>query len=150
MIEPFHIDTTIRWSEIDLNGHTRNSAYLDLASHCRISYFDKHGFSASEFARLRIGPVVFKDEITYLKETHLGDSLRVNLMLAGLSPAGFRFALRNEFTRQDGASAVIIHSQGAWLDIGRRKLTNPPKALFDVMNLMTRTPDFAELKDKQG
>ena len=148
MEQIFQIETTIRWSEIDLNGHTRNSAYLDLASHCRICYFDSHGFSAGEFSRLRIGPVIFKDEITYFKETHLGDHLAVNLKLEGLSPKGFRFALRNEFMRAGDETAVIIQSRGAWLDLNRRKLIDPPQALLEVLDQLARTENFTRLQDR--
>ena len=47
---PFRHTVTVRWAELDSNGHMRNSAYLDLASHVRMTYFAAHGFPAAEVA----------------------------------------------------------------------------------------------------
>lgn len=144
----FQIEAETRWAEMDQNGHTRNSAYLDLASHCRICFFDAMGFDAKTFAERRFGPVVFKDEMTYRRETFLGERLKVSLLLAGLSPKGFRFSFRNEFHTQDDTLAVIVQSHAGWLDLDKRRLIDPPADLLKLLRSLKRAESFQVLEDR--
>ena len=98
-----------------------------------------------EFARLRLGPVVRRDELEYFSELLLLDPLRVTLACAGLSPDLSRFRLRNEFFRADGQMSARVISHGGWLDLAARKLTAPPPDLARCMEEMPRTDDFAEI-----
>src|SRR5512134_3825516 len=110
------------WADMDANAHMRNTAYLDKAVDARMLFFTAMGFPATEFERLRIGPVVMRDEVEYFLEVRLLDTLRVTLELCGLSPDGSRFRVRNEFYRQDGRIAARVTSTGGWLDLSRRRL----------------------------
>lgn len=73
------------WGDMDFNSHMRNTAYLDKSGDVRMMFFAEHGFPMSEFMRLRIGPVVMKDEVEYFKEVGLLEEMTVSLALAGLS-----------------------------------------------------------------
>jgi acyl-CoA thioester hydrolase len=133
------------WGDMDFNAHMRNTAYLDKAGDVRMLFFASHGFPMTEFARLRIGPVVVKDELEYLREVHLLDELKVSLAVAGLSEDGSRFLLRNEFRRPDDKLAARVTSSGGWLDLSTRKLVAPPEGLLAAMNELPRTEDFQPL-----
>jgi len=135
----------VRWGDVDFNAHMRNTAYLDTAADVRLMYFDEHGFSASEFSRLRLGPVMLRDELEYFGELHLLDRVKVSLMTAGLSADASRFCLRNEFAKEDGKLVARVSSTGGWLDLSKRKLTSPPEKLADVLRNITKSQDFAEL-----
>ena len=130
------------WGDMDFNAHMRNTAYLDKAADVRMLYFAEYGFPMSEFARLRIGPVVMKDEIEYFREVNLLDELAVRLALAGLSEDGSRFSLRNEFFRPDGRLAARVSSAGGWLDLSSRRLVQPPAVLLEALRALDRTNDF--------
>jgi acyl-CoA thioester hydrolase len=140
----FEIELFAGWGDMDFNSHMRNTAYLDKSVDARMLYFAQQGFSMSEFLRLRIGPVVMKDEIEYFREIHLLDRITVGFTLAGLSVDGSRMLLRNEFLR-DGKLVARVTSAGGWLDLEMRKLTCPPPALLDAMKALERTDDFVEL-----
>ena len=71
------------WSDMDFNAHMKNTAFLDKAADVRLMFFAEHGFPTAEFARLRIGPVVVRDEIDYRKEVELLQEIDVTLALAG-------------------------------------------------------------------
>jgi len=133
------------WADMDFNAHMRNSAFLDKCSDVRMAYFSDHGFSADEFFRLRIGPVVKKDELEYVREVRLMESLRVTLACAGLAPDCSRFRLRNEIWREDGQLAARVTSIGGWLDLSARKLIVPPRDVAAAMTSMTQTADFEVL-----
>jgi acyl-CoA thioester hydrolase len=136
----------VAWAHLDANGHMANTAYLDLAVDVRFMYFTERGFPPSEFARLRLGPVVRRDECDYHRELHLLQPIRVNLLLAGISDDASRFRIRNEVRRDDGELAARITSLGGWFDLGTRKLVAPPETLADALRTLERTDDFGALE----
>ena len=138
-------DFTAGWGDMDLNSHMRNTAYLDKSADIRIMYFSENGFPSAEFIRLRIGPVIMKDEVEYFKEVGLLEPLKVTFMQAGLSEDGSRFVVRNEFYKTDGKLAARVTSAGGWLDLKVRKLIVPPDALRQAMQALQKTEDFQVL-----
>ncbi|HEY2291685.1 MAG TPA: thioesterase family protein [Thermoanaerobaculia bacterium] len=146
---PFSRTFHVRWGDMDFNAHMRNTAYLDTAVDVRLMYFAENGFPSSEFERLRLGPVVRRDELEYYREFHLLDPVTVTLELAGISPDGSRFRLRNDFFRQDGTLAARLTSTGGWLDLAQRRLVVPPEAITDLLKALPRTADFEEMAPLQ-
>ena len=136
---------------MDFNGHMRNTAYLDAAGDLRVRYFADHGFTAGEFERLQVGPVILRDTLEYYRELHLLEEVEVRLSLLGLSDDGSHFRMRNDFRRLDGENSqngqkiARVESTGGWLDLRARKLAMPPEELRTVLQGMPRTADFAAL-----
>ena len=133
------------WADMDFNSHMRNTAFLDKSADVRMMYFAENGFAASEFSRLRLGPVVMKDEVEYRKEVHLLQEITVTFATAGQSEDGSRFLIRNEIFALDGTLCARVTSSGGWLDLSARKLVPPPEALRNAMNSLARTSDFTVL-----
>jgi acyl-CoA thioester hydrolase len=133
------------WGDMDFNSHMRNTAFMDKAGDVRMLFLSENGFPMSELMRLRIGPVVMKDEIAYFKEVMLLDEITVTLGVAGLSSDGSRWMLRSDVIRPDGKLAARITSTGGWLDLGARKLIAPPPALLATWQSLYKTEDFQEL-----
>lgn len=136
------------WGDMDFNAHMRNTAYLDKSGDVRMMFFSENGFPMSEFARLKIGPVVMKDEIEYYREVNLLDELRVTLTLDGLSDDGSRWRMRNEFLLPDGKLSARVTSSGGWLDLATRRLAMPPASLLGCLKALTRTEDFQPMPDR--
>jgi acyl-CoA thioester hydrolase len=140
-----------RWGDMDFNGHMRNTAYLDAAGDLRVRYFADHGFTAGEFERLQVGPVILRDTLEYYRELHLLEEVEVRLALLGLSEDGSHFRMRNDFRRldgqdvQNGQKIARVESTGGWLDLRARKLTAPPEELRAVLHAMPRAAEFAAL-----
>lgn len=136
------------WGDMDFNSHMRNTAYLDKSADVRMMYFSDCGFPMSEFMRLRLGPVVMKDEIEYYREFHLLDEVTVTQSLAGISADGRRLRIRNEFFNK-GKLAARVTSLVGWMDLAARKLTKPPDKLLEALQQLDRTDDFIVLPDSQ-
>ena len=132
------------WGDMDFNQHMRNTAYLDKSADLRMLYFSEHGFPAAEFARLRIGPVILRDDVEYFREIDMLSPVRVTLAAAGISRDGSRFRVRNEFYRPDGKLAARVTSLGGWLDLAARQMVAPPAHLRAAFGGMPKTDDFAE------
>lgn len=130
---------------MDFNSHMKNTAYLDKAADVRQMFLMENGFPVEEFSRLRIGPVVKKDEVEYFKEVGLQQKITVTYELAGHAPDGSRFLLRHEIFRLDGQLSARVTSAGGWLDLAARKLIAPPPALLAAMNSLEKTSDFVVL-----
>lgn len=133
------------WADMDFNSHMRNTAYLDKAADVRQMFLIENGFPMEEFVRLRIGPVVMKDEVEYFKEVGLQQKITVTYALAGHAPDGSRFLLRHEIFREDSKLAARVTSAGGWLNLAERRLIAPPPALLSAMNSLDRTDDFVVL-----
>lgn len=130
------------WGDMDSNAHMRNTSYLDKSGDVRMMYFAANGFPIDEFARLRIGPVVMKDEVEYFREINLLEELDVSLMVAGMAEDGSRFRVRNEFFQLNGKLSARVTSTGGWLDLAARKLVVPPAGLHAAVSALARTADF--------
>ena len=133
------------WGDMDFNSHMRNTSYLDRAADVRMFYFSENGFPMAEFYRLRLGPVILRDELEYFREIGLLDEFRVTLEMAELSADGSRFVIQNAFYRPDGKLIARVRSKGGWLNLDARKLAAPPEALLRALQKTTRTEDFQEV-----
>lgn len=130
---------------MDFNSHMKNTAYLDKTADVRQMFLVENGFPVEEFLRLRIGPVVMKDEVEYFKEVRLQEVITVTYALAGHALDGSRFLLRHEIFRRDGELSARVTSAGGWLNLAERKLVVPPPTLLAVMNSLEKTRDFTVL-----
>jgi acyl-CoA thioester hydrolase len=134
------------WRDMDYNSHMANTSYLDRAADVRMMYFAENGFTADDMLRMKIGPVVMKDEIEYYREVKLLQEIRVGFALAGISPDASRFMIRNEFTHADGQKCATVTTTGGWLDLNQRKLIAPPEALRLAMHALPKVEGFRELR----
>lgn len=137
----FHVG----WGHLDSNGHMANVALLDVAVDVRFMYFASRGFPPAEWAKLRLGPVVRRDEVDYHRELRMLQPFTVNILLAGLAMDASRFRIRNEVRREDGELAARITSTGGILDLAARKLVAPPEALAEAFRALDRSEDFESL-----
>lgn len=133
------------WADMDFNSHMKNTAYLDKAADVRQMFLIENGFPVEEFLRLRIGPVIMKDEVEYFKEVGLQQQITVTYALAGHALDGSRFLLRHDIFRPDGQLSARVSSTGGWLNLAERKLVVPPSALLAAMNSLERTSSFIVL-----
>jgi acyl-CoA thioester hydrolase len=138
------------WRDMDYNSHMANTSYLDRAADVRMMYFSENGFSADEMLRLKIGPVVMKDEIEYFREVRLLQEVRVGFSLVGLAPDASRFTIRNEFSHVDGQKCAVVTTTGGWLDLTQRKLIAPPEPLRAAMAALPKVEGFRELRSSVG
>lgn len=133
------------WGDMDFNAHMRNTAFLDKAADVRFMFFAEHGFTVAEFMRLRIGPVVRRDELEYFREVRLLETIQVRLESAGLADDGSRFEVRNTFLRADNTVVARVTSSGGWLDLSARRLVVPPEGLRAALRMIPRTETFQVL-----
>ena len=133
MLQEFKVSFHARWTDMDFNGHMKNTAFLDYAADSRMLFFKTNGFQPSNFAKLQIGPVVFSDKINYFKELFMYDRFSVKLLLNQINENGSKFTLINKILDIDNKLVATIESKACWFDLKNRKITSPPEKLFTVM-----------------
>ena len=141
----FKVFFTTRWADFDPNNHMRHSAYNDYAAEARVRLFNQQGLSLTEMNKIRVGPVLFREETNFKKEIGLGENISVEVFLSGLSAKGDRFKFHHKIYRQDGQLAAEIDILGAWMDLERRKLTSAPENIQRVLDGLERTESFEEI-----
>jgi acyl-CoA thioester hydrolase len=135
----------VRWADCDVNGHMRNTAYSEYAIDTRMSYLAEHGFPYPKFEEVGFGPVILREEIDYLRELRLQDTVEADFSMLGLSPDGARFKMGHDFWRPGGKKAARIVLSGGWMDLKLRKLRPPPPELQKVLADAPRGQGFEEL-----
>jgi acyl-CoA thioester hydrolase len=146
---PFSLPVTLRWADLDPNGHVRHSVYYDWGAMVRIAFLDKKGVGIKWMADNAIGPVLFREEAKFLREIHYGDELSIDFQLAAASPDGRKWKMRHRIFK--GAEvAAIIEVDGAWLDLRARRILVPPPEMAGAFANVSRSEDFAELPSGKG
>lgn len=135
----------VRWSECDVNGHMRNTVYSEYGIETRLCFLADYGFPYARMVELGFGPVILREELDYLRELHLGDTVEVDLTRLGLSPEGARFKLAHDFFRPGGKKAARIVLLGGWLDLRTRRLASPPDELRKAMAGIPAGESYEEL-----
>ncbi len=139
-------EIAVRWSDVDQNRHVRHSAYYDYGAHIRIRFFAEQGYGAARFEELNLGPIMFKEECSFLRELHPEDVITINLLKGDLRADGSRWVLHHEIFNQSGAKCAHLSIQGAWMDLGKRKLTIPPVEIAQAMHELIKGDYFVYKK----
>ena len=141
----FEITFHTKWSDFDPNRHMRHTAYNDYAAEVRVRFFQEHGLSINEFSKLNIGPVLFKEETSFLKEINIGENITVKMELEGVSKGIERWKFNHHILNKDGEIVAKIKVYGAWIDLIKRKLTAPPKKFKAIFEDLPKSSNFKEI-----
>ena len=136
----------VMWSHLDANMHMRHSAYADFAAQARIEALEELGLDMKTFQRLHIGPILFREETTYLREVGLNEEITVKTELTASRKDGSRWSLRHELFKENGVKAAVIVVEGAWIDILKRKLATLPEELSQHFMELPRSADYVEME----
>ncbi len=140
-MESFDQTITVRWADLDPNGHVRHSVYYDYGTQVRIAYLQQYGFGIGWMTSNGVGPVLFREEANFYRELNSGDELVVDVMLAGLSADHRKWSMRHRICRGDELCATL-DVDGAWLNLKNRKLAPPPRELLERFEALAQTEDF--------
>ncbi len=90
------------WSMVDANMHLRHSAYADFAAQARLEVLNQSGFTAEMMEQLQVGPILFREELIYMREVRPNDTIKVTCTLTKTRKHGSRWSFRQEIFRSDG------------------------------------------------
>ncbi len=140
---------TVRWADCDANGHMRNTAYSEYAIDVRVAFLDAQGWGFDQFRASGFGPVLLREEIDYLRELKMNETVEVDFKELGRSADGSRFRIQHDFTKANGKPAARIVLDGGWMDMRTRRLAPPPEALARAFARAPRAEGWVELPSKK-
>lgn len=132
----------VRWADLDPNRHMRHSVYLDYAAQTRVALFSDHGLPMDEISQMGLGPILFREEIKYLREVNGMEEVIVNCELNWMYENGSRWSFFHQMFKNGDTPVAELTVDGAWLDLDTRKLGNPSDNLIRIMKQFPRTEDF--------
>lgn len=137
---------TVKWADLDPNGHVRHSVYDDYAVDTRIRWMETNGYPPSQFSELGFGPVILRQASRFYREVTIEDSITVTIGLTGLSADGSRWKIHHDIFKGDGVKAAILDIEGSWLDLRTRRAIAPPAELLQLFRQAQPTEQVEELR----
>lgn len=134
---------SLRWADLDPNGHVRHSVYYDYGAQARTDWLEEQGVGVGWMAQQGFGPVLFREEARFMRELNVGDDISIDIRICGLSADRRKWSIRHRIFRGEELCAVL-ELDGAWLDLRKRRIVPPPKALLERFEALERTEDFCE------
>lgn len=135
----------VLWSQIDANVHLRHSAYADFCAQARSNMLNQLGLSLEEFNKRKIGPILFREELNYLREIGLDERIKVSVVITKFNTLNSRFSFRHEIYKENGVKAAVVVVDGAWMNIIERKLTNIPDEWMEIVRNIPKSEDYTEI-----
>jgi len=135
----------VLWSHMDANQHMRHSAYADFAAQARLNMLENVGLKLSTLFEYKIGPVLFREELIYLREVGINEHLKITCEVIKSRADGSRWSIRHEMYRSDGIKASVITVDGAWIDTTKRKLAVLPSELSQLFNQAPKSSDYEQM-----
>lgn len=143
-MENIFFEGQVIWAQIDANRHLRHSAYADYCAQARSNMLNKVGLSLEKFAQDKIGPILFREELLFLREILLDETIRVTVEMTKYNTINSRFSFRHEIYRSDDTKCAVVHVDGAWMDLTKRKLTNLPEDWKEFLAEIPKSEDYQE------
>jgi acyl-CoA thioester hydrolase len=144
MMENVFFEGPVLWAQIDANMHMRHSAYADFAAQTRLAMMESVGLKPGKLFQYKIGPVLFREELFYLREVGFNDRIKVTCEVIKSRADGSRWSIRHEVYRQDDVKAATIIADGSWIDTEKRKLAILTKEISDLFAHTPKSADYIE------
>ncbi|TGN14506.1 acyl-CoA thioesterase [Leptospira ilyithenensis] len=74
---PFVSELSVLWSDMDSNGHVNNGVYQFYFDEARMQALEEEGFSLAKMREEKVGPVMYKAELSYNKPLSHPDKIRI-------------------------------------------------------------------------
>ena len=94
------LDTVVRCTETDVNGHLNNAKFVEYLEWGREEWYESQGFGYDRLAELGAITVVVNINLDYRKSCHQGDRLRI--VTSPQRRGRSSFALAQRIERSDG------------------------------------------------
>ena len=111
----------------DFNGHVSEAGYLTIANEAIWQVFNSIGLTDIFFAE-KIGPIIFDTHMHFKVEAMEGERVTVHFK-AELSDDCRKISREIDIINENGQSAVKIISNGAFLDLTKRRVVSASRKI---------------------
>lgn len=152
-MKTYYAETKVRWSDLDANMHLANSSYLNFTSFARIELLRECGITLADLGRLRVGPAILREEISFFREAHEGQEIVISVVISGNSENGEIFEFEhNLYDKKTGTHLAYSRVFGVWFSTKERKKMPPPAEIQEKLQPYlngegTRILSFKDIKE---
>lgn len=107
-----------------------------------MKFLNEGGLTTEKMEEFQVGPILFREEALFKREITLEDKITVDVEICSAREDYSRWSLRHNFLKADGTVAAIINMDGAFLDLTKRKLTQPPDFVKEIFRSFQKSSDF--------
>lgn len=130
------VQFTVRWDEVDLNGHLRHTGYGAMCAEARVRAFAEAGMGIDRESLAQAAPVLLREELTYRREVMLGETVSVTTEVSPESTAdGKRWVINHKVLKADDVLACEVMVMGTWINLETRKSTVAPPEIIEAWGL---------------
>ena len=100
------LETVVRCTEIDVNGHVNNGKYVEYLEWGREEWYDRHGFTYDRLRELGAVTVVVNINLNLRQPCHQGD--RLHIVTRPERRGRTSFVLSQRIDKEDGTVAAEV------------------------------------------
>ena len=115
---------------VDRNGHVSEVGYLTVANFAYWEICDQVGL-LKLYNQYKISGIVFDTHMEFRKEVFEGEEVMINLIFTITNDIR-KIVRRLDIYDRENYLVVKITSNGAFLDLEKRKIVEPPKQILDA------------------
>ena len=115
---------------VDRNGHVSEVGYLTVANFAYWKICDQVGL-LKLYNQYKISGIVFDTHMEFRKEVFEGEDVMINLIFTITNDIR-KIVRRLDIYDRENYLVVKITSNGAFLDLEKRKIVEPPKQILDA------------------
>ena len=115
---------------VDRNGHVSEVGYLTVANFAYWKICDQVGL-LKLYNQYKISGIVFDTHMEFRKEVFEGEEVMINLIFTITNDIR-KIVRRLDIYDRENYLVVKITSNGAFLDLEKRKIVEPPKQILDA------------------
>ena len=115
---------------VDRNGHVSEVGYLTVANFAYWKICDQVGL-LKLYNQYKISGIVFDTHMEFRKEVFEGEEVMINLIFT-ITDDIRKIVRRLDIYDRENYLVVKITSNGAFLDLEKRKIVEPPKQILDA------------------
>ncbi len=130
------LEFTVRWDEVDLNGHLRHTGYGAMCAEARVRAFAEAGMGITRDSIAEAAPVLLREELSYRREVMLGETVSVTTEISPETTAeGKRWVVVHQVLKADGELACEVKVMGTWINLETRKSVPAPQSVLKAWGL---------------
>ena len=141
-MKEYYYQAQVMWSQIDANQHMRHSAYADFAAQARMAFLESVELTSTIFFKNNRGPILFREELTYLKEIKMNEHISISCQLIKCRADGSKWSIKHELFNSKKQLCAIIVVDGAWIDLAKRKMAYLPESILPKFMEIPKSEDF--------
>ena len=127
----------VRPEWIDYNGHLNLAYYVLIFDYATDAFLEAAGITESFRERENASTFSAEIHVTYLRELHQGDPVRITTQLLDFDDKRIHYFHRMHHA-QEGYLAATNELLSLYMDMGSRRVTRMPAAVVERLDLLMR------------